>query len=634
MRVAVLTREYPPEVYGGAGCTSSSWSASCAGSSTSTCTASAPPRASRASTPTRPPAELAGANAGRCRPSASTWRSRRHSAGPTSLHSHTWYANLAGVLGGQLHGVPHVLTAHSLEPQRPWKAEQLGGGYRVSSWAERQAYETRRRRRRRLVRHARRRARRLPVRRPGPGARDPQRHRHRRCTRPARVDRRAGRATASTPPARSRSSSGGSPGRRASATCSRRGRQFDPEIQLVLCAGAPDTPEIAARDRGRGGRAGASRTGVVWIREHAAARRARRSCSPHATVFVCPSVYEPLGIVNLEAMACETAVVASAVGGIPEVVADGLTGLLVPARWPSPTRSSRPGWPRPSTRCARDPGAGRGDGPGRARAGGAGVRLGHDRPPHRRALRVAALLSHGQDRQRGLAVGLDLGEAAVVDDRRAAAPAPRPTASASPSRTASAKSCVAPALPIAPTDARQPSCAACAGLRHRLAGRHRRRAATAAPAARPARWRRVASGSSSSVPADLQPGQLRRPAVDRDRRVAPAPRRCRARSSSPSSVRPRAATAARGPGARPCGCAGRPRRATASAHSGSSAVSMSSTATGGRLERVGAGRRVVPLDADDERQRRSSARAHRARTAASRSTSGRAAARRSRSPRG
>ena len=123
----------------------------------------------------------------------STSRSPPRSPGATSLHSHTWYANLAGVLGGLLHGVPHVLTAHSLEPQRPWKAEQLGGGYRVSSWAERRRTD-RRRGHRGQRRHASRHPRGLPVRGPGPGARDPQRHRHRRCTRRLADDRRARRS--------------------------------------------------------------------------------------------------------------------------------------------------------------------------------------------------------------------------------------------------------------------------------------------------------------------------------------------------------------------------------------------------------------------------------------------------------
>jgi starch synthase len=103
---------------------------------------------------------------------------------------------------------------------------------------------------------------------------------------------------------------------------------FDPEIQLILCAGAPDTTEIAAETEAAVGRLSETRTGVVWIRDMLP-RAEVSELLTHATVFVCPSVYEPLGIVNLEAMACETAVVASAIGGIPEVVADGLTGILV-----------------------------------------------------------------------------------------------------------------------------------------------------------------------------------------------------------------------------------------------------------------------------------------------------------------
>jgi alpha-maltose-1-phosphate synthase len=247
--------------------------------------------------------------------------------GADVLHSHTWYANLAGVLGAQLHGVPHVLSAHSLEPQRPWKAEQLGGGYRISSWAERQAYETADAivavsygmRADVLAAYPFVDPARVHVIHNGIDTQlyapvvsddvlaqygvDP--------TRPfvlfvGRITRQKGLAHLLAAAAR-----------------------FDPAIQLVLCAGAPDTPEIEAETQAAVDRLAATRSGVVWIREMLA-RPELTQLLTHASVFVCPSVYEPLGIVNLEAMACETAVVASAIGGIPEVVADGLTGLLVP----------------------------------------------------------------------------------------------------------------------------------------------------------------------------------------------------------------------------------------------------------------------------------------------------------------
>ena len=243
------------------------------------------------------------------------------------LHSHTWYANVAGLLGGLLHGIPHVLTAHSLEPQRPWKVEQLGGGYRVSSWAERNAY-----------RNA------DAVIAVSQGMKtdilavypfmDPDK---------VHVVHN-GIDTVLYAPDHDTTvleRYGVDPDRPYVVFVGRITRQkgvghllaaardFVPEAQLVLCAGAPDTPEIGAATAAAVESLGETRTGVVWISEMLP-RPDVVQLLTHATLFVCPSVYEPLGIVNLEAMACETAVVASAVGGIPEVVADGVTGLLVP----------------------------------------------------------------------------------------------------------------------------------------------------------------------------------------------------------------------------------------------------------------------------------------------------------------
>jgi starch synthase len=248
-------------------------------------------------------------------------------AGCDVLHSHTWYANVAGVLGGLLHGVPHVLTAHSLEPQRPWKIEQLGGGYRVSSWAERTAY--RNADAVIAVSHGMKSdilavypfmdPDKVHVVHNGIDARlyapdhgtdvlqrygiDPDRP---YVVFVGRITRQKG------------------VGHLLSAA-----RDFVPEAQLVLCAGAPDTPEIGSATAAAVDSLQETRTGVVWISEMLP-RPDVVQLLTNATLFVCPSVYEPLGIVNLEAMACETAVVASAVGGIPEVVADGVTGLLVP----------------------------------------------------------------------------------------------------------------------------------------------------------------------------------------------------------------------------------------------------------------------------------------------------------------
>jgi starch synthase len=247
--------------------------------------------------------------------------------GADVLHSHTWYANLAGVLGAQLHDVPHVLTAHSLEPQRPWKAEQLGGGYRISSWAERQAYETA-----------------DAIVAVSYGMRADVLHAY-PFVDPARVhvihngiDTTLYAPSQETEVLERYGVDADRPSvlfvgritrQKGLAHLLRAAAQLDPDIQLVLCAGAPDTAEIAAETEAAVQGLSETRTGVIWIHEMLP-RDELSQLLTHATVFVCPSVYEPLGIVNLEAMACETAVVGSAIGGIPEVVADGLTGLLVP----------------------------------------------------------------------------------------------------------------------------------------------------------------------------------------------------------------------------------------------------------------------------------------------------------------
>lgn len=324
MRVAVLTKEYPPEVYGGAGVHVEflvrelrglvDVDVHCIG---------APRPDARAYAP---PAELATANAAL----QTLGVDLQIAAGVGNadlLHSHTWYANLAGVLGARLHNVPHVLTAHSLEPHRPWKADQLGGGYRVSSWAERQAYETA-----------------DAVVAVSYGMRADVLDAYPFLD-PARVHViHNGIDTEMFAPAssddvldrygidRSRPYAifvGRITRQKGLAHLLAAARRFDPHIQLVLCAGAPDTAEIGASTAAAVAALAESRSGVIWIRDMLP-REPLRELLTHARVFVCPSVYEPLGIVNLEAMACQTAVVASAVGGIPEVVADGLTGLLVP----------------------------------------------------------------------------------------------------------------------------------------------------------------------------------------------------------------------------------------------------------------------------------------------------------------
>ena len=241
------------------------------------------------------------------------------------MHSHTWYADMAGHLSALLHGVPHVVTTHSLEPHRPWKAEQLGGGYAVSSWAEKTAVLGADA----VIAVSQGMARDVLASYP---ELDPERVQvvyngiDSDFYAPVAGDRRARAATASTRRSRTPCSSGGSPGRRGWPTCC--GPPRTCPGQLVLCAGAPDTPEIAAETDALVAELQAARPGVVLISTMLPKADVVQLLS-HATVFVCPSVYEPLGIVNLEAMACGTAVVASDVGGIPEVVVDGETGVLV-----------------------------------------------------------------------------------------------------------------------------------------------------------------------------------------------------------------------------------------------------------------------------------------------------------------
>lgn len=245
--------------------------------------------------------------------------------GASVVHSHTWYANFAGHMAKLLYGMPHVVTTHSLEPLRPWKAEQLGGGYSVSSWAERTALASadaviavsEGMRRDVLAAYPEIPAERVSVIHNGIDtaeyAPDPS----------VDVLRKHG-----VDPGRPYVIFVGRITRQKGLThLLRAARAFDPRAQLVLCAGAPDTPEIAVEVAALVD--GLAREGVVWISEMLPKAEVIQLLT-HAAVFVCPSVYEPMGIVNLEAMACETAVVATATGGIPEVVADGDTGLLVP----------------------------------------------------------------------------------------------------------------------------------------------------------------------------------------------------------------------------------------------------------------------------------------------------------------
>jgi len=324
VKVSLLTREYPPEVYGGAGvhveylarALSSSGlvdlTVHCEGADRVGAVAHRPWQALSDSVLRVFSTDLSIADA---------------VSGADLVHSHTWYANLAGHLASLRYGIPHVATVHSLEPLRPWKAEQLGGGYALSSWAERVSLGSA-----------------AAVVAVSDGMRgdvlsvypeiSPER---------VRVIRNGIDTTEYAPDA---STSvllelgidltrpyvifvGRITRQKGVPVLLRAAAALDPSAQLVLCAGAADTAELGAEVSSLVAGLQESRSGVIWIPEMLP-KRSIIQLLTHALVFVCPSVYEPLGIVNLEAMACSTAVVASRVGGIPEVVEGSVTGLLVP----------------------------------------------------------------------------------------------------------------------------------------------------------------------------------------------------------------------------------------------------------------------------------------------------------------
>ena len=319
VRIGILTREWPPEVYGGAGVHVEYLARELA----KLVSVDVHAFGGTGATVHHPDPELAGANAA-LRTLSVDLRMAAALEGCDVLHSHTWYADLAGHLGSLLLDVPHVVTTHSLEPHRPWKADQLGGGYRISSWAEKTALE-----------HA--------------AAVIAVSHVMRKDVLSVYPDLDPARVHvvhngidpleyAAVPDVDVLERLGIDLSVPYALFVGRITHQKGVEHllrsaaswpgQLVLCAGAPDTPEIAAEVERLVTGLQASRSGVFWVKDMKPRAEVIQLLT-HATVFVCPSVYEPLGIVNLEAMACGTAVVASRVGGIPEVVEDGVTGLLV-----------------------------------------------------------------------------------------------------------------------------------------------------------------------------------------------------------------------------------------------------------------------------------------------------------------
>lgn len=340
MRVDLLTREYPPHIYGGAGV-----------HVTELAKVLRPliedVRVHAFDGPREPGsdggeegvtgytdiAELSSANAA-LRTMGVDLAMAAGTEGADLVHSHTWYANFAGHLASLLHGIPHVISAHSLEPLRPWKAEQLGGGYRVSSFVEKTAYEGA------AAIIAVSHGMRADILRCYPNV-DPAKvhvihngidvekwHAPRSDEERAEQDEVVQRFGVDT----SRPTVmfvGRITRQKGLPYFLRAARLLAPEVQIILCAGAPDTPEIAAEVDALVADLQQERSGVILISEMLPLRQVAALLDV-SDVFITPSVYEPLGIVNLEAMALGLPVVGTATGGIPDVIVDGETGFLVP----------------------------------------------------------------------------------------------------------------------------------------------------------------------------------------------------------------------------------------------------------------------------------------------------------------
>ncbi len=326
MRVDFVTKEYPPHIYGGAGVHITELVKVLRSRIEARVHAFGEPVAEQGTLGYQVPHELADANAA-LQTMGVDLMIAQALAGADLVHSHTWYANFAGHVGSMLHGIPHVVTAHSLEPLRPWKREQLGGGYELSSYIERTAYLGAKRVI--AVSHGMR----NDILRSYPDL-DPARvevvyngidsNKWQPVNDPDTV-----RELGVDPDRRSVIFVGRITRQKGLPYFLRAARELPSDVQLVLCAGAPDTKEIQQEVEDLVAELAKTRSGVIWIPEHLPQPKLAALLT-QADLFVCPSIYEPLGIVNLEAMACGAPVIGTATGGIPEVVVAGETGWLVP----------------------------------------------------------------------------------------------------------------------------------------------------------------------------------------------------------------------------------------------------------------------------------------------------------------